>query len=339
MKILPTIPVQTPAGCSARAGSAVRALLLILLASTTVWASGRKLELLGQTEPPVRAVVGIYSIEQPFVAHGTSNAHGRFRFSDITPGMYIVQVQIRNASVVSRSVDITPSFADERGQVHFTIPVQPSERESVQPRYASYFVSIDQLQIPGKARKEFTKALNSLRGGNATAARKHLKRTVDLAPSYASAWNYLGSLATDEGHFDKAEWYFREALRQDSEALESLTNLGATLLKLGKCQEALEYNLRMEHKRPSWALVNSHLGRNYLCLGENQKAIHYLVEAKRIDPSLAEFPQLYLAKIYISQGDLEAAQRELQEFLERHPDLPEFTKVREWAERVKHAQR
>ena len=75
-------------------------------------------------------------------------------------------------------------------------------------------------------------------------------------------------------------------------------------------------------RRPQDALANSQLGLNYFHLADLERAIHYLREARRLDPAHFSHPQLTLAEIYRQRGDRKAAAAELEDFLSRHPDDP-----------------
>jgi tetratricopeptide (TPR) repeat protein len=319
-----------------RPGWMLRAMMLIMIFSAAAWAGDKTFELRGEIEPAYcTASVAMYGVSKPIVILTNSDSQGLFRFKKVTPGLYSVMVKCPNTPEVNRFVDVTKSFADSKGRVHFTIALPPAERSSMDIAGASYVVSVRELKIPGKARKQYQKALKALNNGDGVTAHEHLERAVELAPGFVAAWNHLGVLEGQQGHMSKAEQYFRQALRHDSQSFAPLLNLGGALLDLGKCKDALEYNKGALRKRPMDAEANSQLGKNYFCLGDDEEAIKYLVKAKTIDPHLASFPQFDLARVYLSQGNDEAVLLELNEFLQRHPDLPEAQQTREWISNFK----
>ena len=82
------------------------------------------------------------------------------------------------------------------------------------------------------------------------------------------------------------------------------------------------------------ALANAQLGMCYLEVGNYADARTFLLRARTIDPGHFTLPQLSLADIYLRQGATEAARRELEDFLARHPDSPLAPNVRRQLQRL-----
>jgi tetratricopeptide (TPR) repeat protein len=97
---------------------------------------------------------------------------------------------------------------------------------------------------------------------------------------------------------------------------------------VGRYSEALGYNLYAVQEQPKDALANVQLGMTYYHLGDMERGLKYLIEAKRLDPGHFSYPQLSLAEIYLRRGDRRAAVGEFEDFLKRHPDSPYAVKVR-----------
>jgi tetratricopeptide (TPR) repeat protein len=189
-------------------------------------------------------------------------------------------------------------------------------------------VSARELAVPSSARKEYQAAQKSLSRPDAAAAGMHLERAVEIAPQFCAAWNELGTIAYQSRRYQDAERYFRRALEADAQAYEPLVNLGGVLLNLGKPDEALQYNLNAVLRRPNDALANSQLGMSYFSRGDLELALKYLTASKQLDPAHFSHPQLMLAEIHLRRNEREAAARELQDFLSRHPDAPEAAEVK-----------
>jgi len=290
--------------------------ITILLAAAALRAD-RKLELRGQIEPPPgQAFVSLNGADFPYSASTLSGTGGRFRFKKLDPGAYVVLVFLPGRGEVRRTVEVRPSLADEKGRVSVTIPFRPTG-ETIK---RSNTVSVGELSVPDKARREYGRALKRLNKRDVEGARKHLLRAVEIAPNFAAAWNHLGTIAYLSADYEQAADYFREALKQEPGAFSPVVNLGGALLSLQKFQEALKYNRYARAQRPGDALANSQLGKNYYWLGDEEKALKYLKAAERIDPAHFSRPQLILAKIYLRRGDTKNAARELKDFLARHPD-------------------
>ena len=134
---------------------------------------------------------------------------------------------------------------------------------------------------------------------------------------------------TNPLNFEKADKYFREALKYEPGSYAPVVNLGGTLLSLKRYEEALKYNLYAIDQRPYEALANSQLGLNYYYLGDEEKAVKYLIEAKRIDPGHFSHPQRVFAEIYRHRGELDKVISEFEDFLARHPDDRVSSRVRQ----------
>jgi tetratricopeptide (TPR) repeat protein len=128
--------------------------------------------------------------------------------------------------------------------------------------------------------------------------------------------------------------YIRKALEADPEAFEPVVNLGGVLLNLGRPVEALPFNRKAQASRPQDPLANAQLGMNYYDLGDFDRAEQGLAAAERIDPSHFSRPQLYLARIYVRRGDRGAALVELNDYVARHPDAPDVSRLRRWIQEL-----
>jgi tetratricopeptide (TPR) repeat protein len=111
--------------------------------------------------------------------------------------------------------------------------------------------------------------------------------------------------------------------------------MGSVLINLAKRDKALEYNRRAVLASPNDALANSQLGMVYFYTGTFDSAEKYLTTAKQVDPAHFSHPQLVLAEIHLRRNEPEAAAQELQDWLDRHPDLPNASKIKEEVARLR----
>jgi tetratricopeptide (TPR) repeat protein len=234
-----------------------------------------------------------------------------------------------------RSIDVTPSLARAQGCVETTIPFSDSTITAERSRRFRSTVSLKELSIPDRARREFEEARAKLRKRDPAAAASHLKKAVEIAPQYMLAWNDLGMIAYRAGRWSDAETCFRKALEIRPTSVMVAVNLGGALYYAGKYKEAVEYNKLAVERSPNNALANFQLGMSYFMLEQDELSLKYLSQAKKLDPSNHSNPQLMLASIHARRGDAAAALGELQDFLERHPDSTLAPKVREELARFK----
>ncbi len=298
------------------------------------------LELVGRIEPPpFRATVTIEGLAQSRRATTIAGSSGRFRFRKLPPGPYVVTVFARGAGMMRRSVEVTPGLADSKGRVETTIPFSESLITPERSRRFRSTVSIKELSIPDRARREFEEARARLRKGDPAGATSHLRRAVEIAPQYMFAWNELGLIAYRAHDWGEAERCLRKALEIRPGSVATSISLGGALLAAGKYQDALPFNRFSVERSPANALANFQLGMNYYMMERDEQSLKYLEIAKNLDPASQSNPQLALANIHARRGDRTAEIRELEDFLQRHPDSDLARKVRDELDRLKTALR
>ena len=294
-----------------------------------------RFQLLGQIESepgvPLRGFfsnVVLRGAYHPFFLKTLTNLEGAFKFKKVRAGTYVLTATTPRNETSTRTIEITPSFADSKGRVRTSIQMNLNQTPS------AYHISVAELAVPEKARKEYLRAQDQLSRNHTDAAIKHLKRALKAAPEFPTALNSLGTICYQTGKYKEAEEYFKQALDLDPDSYPPLVNLGGALLSLGQFEEALQANLRALERRPSDPLAHSQLGLSYEGLGEWDKAITSLQEAKRLEPTHFSNPQLSIARLLLKKGRLEASVKEYEEFLSLHPDSSHAAGVHRLIERV-----
>jgi Tfp pilus assembly protein PilF len=255
-----------------------------------------------------------------------------FRFRTLEPGSYTLEIRRRGVGSLRRTVVVSPSLADKKGIVHVSIPYVPAQA-ALEGR--GMLVSRAQLSVPDKAWNKYQEARQRLARHETDRAVESLHRAIEYAPDFTAAWNSLGVIAYQRQEFEKAEEFFREALRAEPASFEAQVNLGGVLMNLGRWQEALDSNLRAYEARPQDPLANGQLGLAYFQLGKMDQAEKFLLETQRIDPAHFMAPQLYLARIYAYRGDNGHALEELRDYVARYPDAPNTERLRRRLDELK----
>ena len=308
--------------------AALRALVWIGVLVATTCAQTADFELIGHVQPEQPLPVYLQGATTPFNATTEADLNGRFHFWMLLAGAYVVMV-----GGLQRTVEVDPSLADSKGRVRVTFDLRYAGAEPGFEHRAS--VSVRELSIPKEARREYEDVQKALGRRDVSAAVAHLKRAVDIAPQFSAAWNHLGTIAYQTRQYVEAEADFRKGLEADPAAYAPLVNLGGVLINLAKWDEALDYNRRAVLASPTDALANSQLGTVYFYTGELDSAEKYLTTAKEIDPAHFSHPQMLLGEIHLRRNEPDAAAQELQDLLERHPDLPNASKIKEDVARLR----
>ena len=307
----------------------MRCALLFLIAALGASAQTVRYELRGRLLPATAASVWLDAATTPFEESTAADDEGRFRFQGIQPGTYTLSALVPARGEMHRTIEIGPAEADARNRVVLTIQLRDEDFESRDGEASGDLVSVQELAIPQKARREYDEAEKKLAVRDVAGAVTHLERAVKLAPRYAEAWNHLGTIAYQTHDFPRAESCFRKALAAQPGFFQPIVNLGGVLINLKKFDESLQFNLAAVRSRPNDALANSQLGMSYFFLDKLDRASKYLTIAQRLDPAHFSHPQLVLAEIHFRRGEKAAAAEALEDFLVHHPDWPQAAKMRE----------
>lgn len=302
-----------------------RVLYTYLLVGVAAAAQTYRLE--GTILPEEQASVSVFGATHPFSTSTLTDSSGRFTIKNLPAASYTVSAYVPGFGEARQTIDVGPGTSDKRGRVRITLRINDADdvRNHLVQRHS---VSAKQLAVPDSAQREYAAAQKDLEKRDTVSAVRHLERAVEIAPSFAIAWNNLGTIAYQTSSFLRAEECFREALRQEPALYEPLVNLGGVLINLRKLDEALELNVHAVLVRPGDALANAQLGMTYFEVGNSDAALKYLERARQIDPGHFSRPQLYLAEIYLRRGDKVNASGMLQDYLTHHPDDPAAPKMR-----------
>jgi Flp pilus assembly protein TadD len=176
-------------------------------------------------------------------------------------------------------------------------------------------VTVHQLEhkIPGKARKEFQKAVRENDQGHRGSAMDHLKKAINIDPEFAMARSDLGAYYLFEGKPDLAVEQLNKAIAIDPHSPMPYSNLAVAYMMQNKVQSA-------ERAARQLAEVD-HAGstRSSLLLGMSlvmqnkftDEAQQNLVRAER------DFPQasLLLARVLAARGQIQPAKDRIQHYL------------------------
>jgi len=261
------------------------------------------------------AVVFLESAFSPFAMRSFADRSGQFKFKNVSPGTYNLVIHVPRRAELRKTIEVGPSLADSKNKITLAFQLEPGSISE-----DAHLISTAQLSLPAEAKKQYWKAQDRLEKRDVEGAIAELKKAVRIAPQFVEAWNFLGTIAYTSRRYRDAETYFRQALEQDADAYSPLVNLGGALLSLGRFDEALPLNQRAVSMRPDDPLAHSQLGQNYYFLGRYDDAEPPLRRAKALDPGHFTFPQIVLAAIYERRNDMPSVIRELEDFLQRHPD-------------------
>lgn len=284
---------------------------------TAVSVSGTVRGLDGKPLSGVRVEIRHYG-NTTVVASGYTLPNGSFEFMNVPRGHYEV--------VATLGLQETREALQLEG-VDATVDIQLGDVSAAQAEGST--VSVAQLKIPDKARKEFHKAEELFRKRKVDEARQHLEKSLEIAPNYAAALTLRGIFDLGENKFDLARTDCEQAIHFDSNYGMGYIVLGAIYNSLARFEDAartLEHGLMLVPQ--SW---QGHFEMAKALLGKTryQEALRQIDQAGALVPS--KYPAIHLVRAHALLGlkNYSEAITELEQYLGGAPNGVDATSARE----------
>ncbi len=176
---------------------------------------------------------------------------------------------------------------------------------------------------------------------------------LELEPEHPTALNNTATLLAQQGRSSEALDYYKRALKRRPDYYRAIENLGSLLEHYDNAEQAVEELHSLAATNPENLSIRLHLARRLLAHGSKLRALRHLEyvfnnrsddpehlaalaallmraerrdmaatcigELRQIAPDIEEF-RLELAEAYRDAGELRAAERELDAFLDAAPD-------------------
>jgi tetratricopeptide (TPR) repeat protein len=241
-----------------------------------------------------------------------TDSTGRFRFSRLIPGQYVVSA--KGEGFVARTQQIDISRAIPRQYV--LLQLEPEEETF---RATNRKAGVIDARVPEEARRELEKAQAALRDKKRDEATLHLERAASLYPDFYEAQMMLGDAYMEARQWAKAEAALRRALRagpRTSGALITLGEASRRQKKFAEAEQSLVEALKLD--RGSWQ-GHFTLGRVYWEKNDFLKAAPHVGQALKINPTYPE-GHLLAGNIFMRLNMPENALAAYEEYLRLAPD-------------------
>jgi tetratricopeptide (TPR) repeat protein len=277
----------------------------------------------GDAQPAARVRVDVRGITGGQIATAFTDASGRFEAPAEGAGTVIVTVQEQGYEPVEQRVDVgyqgvTPGVV---------ITLRKAKTTLVEP--AGYKVSVHDLKVPGKARREFEKGMERLQKKDIVASLEHFKEATHAFPDYYEAYYQIGLANLELRHGDEAEHALQRAIDLSGGGYaEAEFALGALL-----CDRKAYVDAERVLRRGIDVEANSWKG--YLFLGQALFGQNRLAEAEKSAHEVLlrrpDLPSAYIlmANIHIKQHQYILGIKDLDAFLSMKPDGPTSDQARE----------
>jgi tetratricopeptide (TPR) repeat protein len=276
----------------------------------------------GDTQPAARVRVDVKGVGGGAIATAFTDASGRFEAPAEGAGAVIVTVQERGYEPVEQRVDLgfegtTPGVVITLRRAR-TIPIEAT----------GYKVSVHDLRVPGKARREFEKGLDRLQKKDFAAGLDHFKEATHAFPDYYEAYYEIGVAHMELRHRDEAEQALQRAIDLSGGGYaDAQFALGALLCDRQQYSEAERVLRRgIDVDANSW---KGHLFLGQALFGQNR-----LAEAEKSAQEVllrrSDLASAYilLANIHIRRHEYVLGLKDLDTFLNMKPEGPTSDQAR-----------
>ncbi|HEX6731011.1 MAG TPA: tetratricopeptide repeat protein [Pyrinomonadaceae bacterium] len=293
---------------------------------------GGSFEISGQiNSPDGRKAVQFVSVRLErgggLVDQRTTDSTGRFRFTSLNPGNYIISASTPGFRVAPQQVDLNRFIP----RVHLMLQLAP-EAETF--RKTPTVSGVIDANVPARAREEFDKGRLALANKKLADGILHLERALTFHKNYFEAQLLLGTAHMDQENWTNASQALGRALEISPKAVNAMVSLGEVYRRLKKYDEGekvLQKALALDDK--SW-LAHYALGRIYWDKKDLINAGKQVAFTLQLQP---DFPdaRLLAGNIFVRAHLPENAIIEYEEYLRIAPKGQFANEIRELVQKLK----
>lgn len=283
-----------------------------------------------------QVMVSLLTASGALIAQSFTQGNGEVEFDELPAGSY--RLRVSGNDVEETTTDAFQMLAMENTHIE-TVRVKVLQAGDTAGPVPGGTVSAAEMNVPGKAKKEFRKGNEAFAAGKVEDARQHYTKAIEIYPRYPSAYNNMGVTWMKSGDVAQARTAFSKALEIDP------SNAGASM-NLGR----LAY---MDH---NWTDAERYLSRSSSSNPGDVEALAMLanveLELKKFDAAIADAQKVHLlahqkfavvhliaARALEAKGVPDEAMMEYKVFLKEAPNAPTAPLAREALDRLQAGKR
>jgi tetratricopeptide (TPR) repeat protein len=278
-----------------------------------------------------RIKVTLTGTRVPYVISYT-DTKGRFMFTGITDGTYMLEVQADIDLYFPVSQEVRVIYGAHPG-----IIISLREKTGTAKKSTTSVVSAGELdrEVPEAAKKEFEKGVELSGKGKIKDAVERFKKAVTLYPNYLMARNNLGAQYLKLGQWGDAAEQFEAAIVIDSKAFNPRLNLAVAQIELRNYDQAVEQLNQAISIDSSSSAAHLYLGIASIGAGEIDQAERELSTSLSLGGPENSLPHFFLALVYMRKGERDPAVRELNAYLKKTPDGDKAPRAKQLLDKLK----
>ena len=268
----------------------------------------------------------LYNLSRQVVARQTVSSTGRYRFNNLSSGIYDLVVESENSEVGRIRVELISPLPIDRQQDIF-LELKGTGGSPTKPVSVSVE---DYYQRTPANQKLFDKAQAATDKKKYVEAVGVFNELLAHDPKDFQAWTELGTVYLIEQKPAEAEKAYATAVEARPKFFLAQMNLGRVRMMQKNFEGAISPLSAALEVKPTSAEANYYLGESYLQIKKGSKAVDYLYQALKLDPVGKAEAHLRLATLYNAAGLKEKAAIEYEEFLKKKPDYPDKKRLQEY---------
>ena len=274
---------------------------------------------------PISFEVTLRSQKLSTIGRQTVPKNGRFRFENLSGGIYYLVVMMENSEVANVRVMLNGIVGTDYRQ-DISLAWRP---DTSAPKEGKGGVVSASSHYSRSARNQafFEKAEDASAKKDYDKAKSLLQSIVRADEKDFEAWTELGTIDSKLKNNSEAEKEYLRAVQEAPSFILALLNLGKLRLGQKNYEGAIEVLSKAVTLQPPSAEANYFLGEAYLNIKKGSKAVAYMNEAIRIEPIAKAEIHLRIADIYNAVGLKDLAAAEYEKFLKKKPDYSEKKKL------------
>ena len=269
------------------------------------------------------------------IAQTKTDSSGRFSFSGMPAGRYVVKVLPLGTKFREQTQDVyVTSVARASSDVVYADFYLAYERRANTPEIEKTPGVVFVQDIPKAAKKLFEEAVDQLRKFQEKGLNK-LEEAVKIFPEYFDALSLLGQEYVKRGSYNKAYPYLLKAIDVNPRSSISFYRLAFALYQLKQYPAALEAARGAVILVPDSIDANQLYGTILRLSGNFAEAEKTLLKANSLAKGKNSEIHMQLALLYNHLKRNREAINELETYLKLEPNSPDKLKIQELIEKLK----
>jgi tetratricopeptide (TPR) repeat protein len=288
------------------------------------------------TSAPQGVLVELVAEDQSPVDQAFTDTSGRCRFVPPAPTIYYVTAKFPGFQSIPQRIDLQNA---QTGMANLVLRAIPGAAPPTASKEGTGVTSASDLAVPDGARKEFEKGQKSLTDKDLDGGISHLKKAIEIYPSFPQALTLLGTAYNEKKNWKDAQGALEKATTIDPKNASAFFQLGAALNQTKDypgAQKALSQGLTLAPDAPEASAAQYELARAYMAQNNWKEAEPYAAKVVASQPDFGA-GHLLMGNIFLKKGDGNGAIHEFQEYLRIDPKGPAADQIKDMIPKIQAA--